>query len=175
MIPALSSDHGYLPVGRYAATRDEVIDRFVLHEDFDGSSTRQALWDEWELHLMFVEAALGTMPRAWLAGSFVTQKAEPADVDVFYGFPADWYDRLDQQDVDSLADLLEHSWCRSHGMRVDAYAVRLPDSVHFDDLRAGQLSARNIQAFQSLGLYDEIWQRSRSGIAVRRGYLEVQL
>ncbi|MFD8785979.1 DUF6932 family protein [Kitasatospora sp. NPDC059599] len=175
MIPPLNSDHGYLPVGRYGATQSEIQSRFVDHEDFRGNVLRRDLWNEWQNHLILMEAALGTMPRVWLAGSFVSATVEPADVDVFYGVPPTCWDRLSSDDLEDLNNLWTAGWCRSHSMRVDAYGTRLVSEVHFDDLTPGRMGDDNLRAIQSLGLYDEIWHRTRLGSSVRRGYLEVQL
>lgn len=120
-----------------------------------------------------------------MAGSFVSSKLDPSDVDVFYGFDPDAYDALDSDDLLYVGQLCARESCiKRFKMRVDAYFTRLPDHLQVDDLRPGQMSERNLQAFQSLGLYDEIWQRARrippgrDGNAtprelIRRGYLEV--
>jgi hypothetical protein len=156
-------------------------------DEFSDSLNRSLLWEQWTTHVLLLEALMGREPRTWMAGSFVSSKIDPSDVDVFYGFDAGAFDALEGDDLVYLEQLCTRELCIKHfDLKVDAYFTRLPDRLPIDDLRPQRLSARNLQAFQSLGLYDEIWQRPRHGVSdgsadaaaqdlVRRGYLEVQL
>lgn len=187
MIPPLDPNTGLLPAGRYLACADEVRDRFVATEPFSESLSRAGLWTDWTTHVQLLEALLGREPRTWMAGSFISSKIEPSDIDVFYGFDPSAYDSLENQDLAYLDRLCTRESCiKDFGLRIDAYFTRLPDHMPVDDLRPQQMGAHNLRAFQSLGLYDEIWQRGRrvpmEGSAnisernpIRRGYLEVRL
>lgn len=187
MIPPLDPLTGLLPAGRYLASADEVRSTFVSAHAFSASESRPNLWEQWMTHVRLLEALIGREPRVWMAGSFVSSKLDPSDVDVFYGFDAEAFDALDSEDLVYVEQLCTRESCIKHfNLRIDAYFTRLPDHLPVDDLRPQRMGGRNLQAFQSLGLYDEIWQRARrilptgsAGVATqdltRRGYLEVQL
>ena len=67
--------HGYLPEGVHDTTVEELRERFVFNE------TRRALWDklrpfhEWVL-------TTGAFSYAYIDGGFITNKAQPQDIDV---------------------------------------------------------------------------------------------
>ncbi|CAN5800700.1 hypothetical protein BH20ACT7_BH20ACT7_20560 [soil metagenome] len=70
---------GNLPEGRHPASVQDV--RKVLVDGFASSRTRSAIFDYWSHHR---EALLELVEvhRQWLAGSFTSDKPDPADVDV---------------------------------------------------------------------------------------------
>lgn len=73
MIPEFN-EHGYLPAGIHAATLEEIDERFGT-----GSEIRQV---QFESFRWLVETALrADVKRILLNGSFVTDVAEPNDVD----------------------------------------------------------------------------------------------
>ncbi len=117
------------------------------------------------------------MTRIWLAGSFVSGKLDPSDIDLAYLIDADAYRGVTEPDeIADLANLSDREWCVKHGMRIDAYLLSLPATVDFRDLgTVGAMAAGDSEVFQMLGLYDEIWQRCRAGHRQRRGYVEVAL
>ncbi|WP_213934648.1 DUF6932 family protein [Rhodococcus sp. B50] len=88
MIPATDPMSGYLPVGRYTCTLEEVQRVFVEDSQFAGSVTRRKLFAglvrymaEWER----LEDMVGTsdvLRRIWVGGSFTSAKLDPDDVDV---------------------------------------------------------------------------------------------
>ncbi|MEW2136236.1 hypothetical protein AB0892_06440 [Streptomyces sp. NPDC005409] len=102
-------------------------------------------------------------------------KLDPSDVDVAYLLDASVYGAVsDPDDLVDVANLGDREWCVKHGMRIDAYVLSLPATVNFNDLGVvGAMAAGDSEVFQILGLYDEIWQRTR--YTRRRGYLEVSL
>lgn len=183
--PAARSSYGAAACGRYLATCEDVQAAFVTCEAFAGSPRRAELWDQWVKHTTLIEALVGRTPRVWMAGSFISAKQDPRDIDVFYGIEPAAYDSLDEDDLADLERLCERGACIKHfDLTIDAYFTRLPDPLPVDDLRPARMGQHNLQAFQSLGLYDEIWQRARlaapsggPGAAgrepARRGYLEV--
>lgn len=65
---------GFLAVGIHTATWEEVVERF-------GFNKRRALMLE-RLHMALVHFADAGCQRAYLAGSFVSTKPEPGDLDV---------------------------------------------------------------------------------------------
>ncbi|MFD8809909.1 DUF6932 family protein [Streptomyces sp. NPDC059627] len=171
------------PPGRFPLTWDEVESELVKADNFAGSSTRGGLLEELRFHFALVEMATGAVGRLWLAGSFVSGKLDPEDVDVTYLIPPDAYARAvtDADIVDDLDNLGTKDWCVRHDMRVDAYVLRLPETEDFHALGVtGAMAPDDHKVFEDLGVYDEIWQRCRSGQngiprEARRGYVEVLL
>ncbi|CAM5543196.1 hypothetical protein GCM10010329_27600 [Streptomyces spiroverticillatus] len=181
-LPLLDNTTGLLPPGRYAADLQMLKSIFVSGPGFAGSTTRAELWNEWENHRSTVEAMTGNIARIWIAGSFISSTLNPQDIDVTYLIPPDAYDQMDSETVDFLDQLTDRAWCVSHDMRIDSYALRLPDEMEFWTITPSLLTPESSQAFRDIGLYDEIWQRTRAnshgpGYAgkLRRGYVEVQL
>ncbi|MFE6287828.1 DUF6932 family protein [Streptomyces sp. NPDC057877] len=171
------------PPGRFPLAWEEVESELVKAECFADSSTRPDLMSELRMHFALVEIATGAVGRIWLAGSFVSRKINPEDVDVTYLIPSDAYGRAteDPDTVDELDNLGTKDWCVRHGMRVDAYVLRLPETADFQALGvAGAMAAGDHKVFEELGVHDEIWQRCRRGEngvpdGTRRGYVEVLL
>ncbi|MFE6976311.1 DUF6932 family protein [Streptomyces sp. NPDC057682] len=168
---------GVRPPGRYLMTLDEVEHALVRAPAWEASSTRPGLWGEFMTHRALTECAFGSVARMWLAGSFVSGKLDPNDIDLAYLIDADTYARIiEPDDIADLANLSDREWCVKHGMRIDAYLLSLPATVDFQDLgTVGAMAPGDGEIFQTLGLYDEIWQRCRLGQGVRRGYVEVAL
>lgn len=176
-LPPFDPDTLCPPPGRYPMTWDEVEHTLVRGEPFRDSSTRLGLWTELQAHRTAVECLFGGVRRIWLAGSFVSGKLDPSDVDLAYLIDADVFGAITEpDDIADLANLADREWCVKHGMRVDAYILSLPATVDFKDLGlVGAMAAGDTEVFQLLGLYDEIWQRCRTGAGQRRGYVEVSL
>ncbi|MGW4750464.1 DUF6932 family protein [Streptomyces sp. NPDC004290] len=180
-LPAFDPTTECPPPGRFPMTWDEVESELVKAVCFEGSSTRPALLQELRTHFAMVELATGAVGRLWLAGSFVSGKRDPEDIDVTYLIPPDAYTRAitDPDTVDYLDNLGTRDWCVRHRMRVDAYVLRLPETADFSALGVtGAMAPGDRKVFEDLGLYDEIWQRCRSGQkgipdGARRGYVEV--
>lgn len=182
-LPAFDPVTGYLPPGRFPMTWDEVEDRLVSADRFGQSTSRQDLYSQLEVHRSLVELATGAIGRLWLAGSFVSAKADPGDIDVTYLIPPDAYDRVDADPdtADQLDNLGTRDWCVLNDMWIDAYVLRLPETMTFRDLGVtGAMAKGDHEVFRRLGIYDEIWQRCREGTnnvpaGTRRGYVEVLL
>jgi len=182
LLPPLDQETGWLPCGRYHSGLDELHTRFVAAEAYAAGSRRKELWSQWEQHRILMDTFTGGIERAWLAGSFVTSKLEPSDIDLVYLLPAKEYDRLEAEDFGYLDQLTDPQWCREQGMYIDAFLLRVPGESEFWRLTPESLSDADRSSFLRLGIYDEIWQRARNGTQVnthkaadRRGYVEVQL
>ncbi|WP_432096017.1 DUF6932 family protein [Streptomyces sp. bgisy100] len=162
--------------GRYPMAWDELESSLVQAAAFRESSTRTGLWAELVQHKALVECKFGSVSRIWLAGSFVSSKLDPSDVDVTYLVDARVHGSVtEQDDIADLANLSDRDWCVKHGMRIDAYILSLSATTDFDSLGVtGAMAPGDAEVFQELGLYDEIWQRCRVK-GQRRGYLEVWL
>ncbi|WP_409059678.1 DUF6932 family protein [Streptomyces sp. SYP-A7185] len=176
-LPPFASDTQCPPPGRYPMTWEEVEYSLVRAAAWKASSTRPGLWVELQSHRALVECLFGSVTRIWLAGSFVSGKLDPSDIDLAYLIDADAYRGVTEPDeIADLANLSDREWCVKHGMRIDAYLLSLPATVDFRDLgTVGAMAAGDSEVFQMLGLYDEIWQRCRAGHRQRRGYVEVAL
>ena len=91
------------------------------------------------------------------------------------------YDRLDRETLSYLDDLTERGWCVEHGMRVDAYLLRLPEALPVSQMLPRLLSQGASESFRDMGLYDEVWQCTKPAAInetpgeTRRGYVEVLL
>lgn len=82
---------GNLPPGRHEVTEEEIDERLV--RAFTTSTTRTAIFQYWRQH----RAALGELVAVrcqWLDGSFVTDKTDPADVDIVTVIDGPSFDRL---------------------------------------------------------------------------------
>lgn len=176
-LPPFVADTLCPPPGRYPMSWEEVEQSLVRAAALEASSTRSGLWAELQSHRALVECLYGSVARIWLAGSFVSGKLNPSDVDLAYLIDADVYGRVTEpDDIADLANLSNREWCVKHGMRIDAYLLSLPATVDFRDLgTVGAMAAGDSEVFQTLGLYDDIWQRCRPGHGHRRGYVEVAL
>ncbi|EME96541.1 hypothetical protein H340_30943 [Streptomyces mobaraensis NBRC 13819 = DSM 40847] len=173
---------GLLPPGRHTADLGQLRAAFVDAPCFSDADERKLLWDEWECHRGALEAVAGEISRLWVAGSFVSAKEDPGDIDVTYLLRAEVHDRLDREALGMLDDLTDRGWCADHGMRVDASVLRLPEDMPVWRMARDTLPSPANDSFRDIGLYDEIWQRTRSpkGVegevwSLRRGYVEVLL
>ncbi|MFD3416763.1 DUF6932 family protein [Streptomyces decoyicus] len=175
-LPPFTSDVNCPPPGRYPMVWDELESSLVQAPAFQGSSTRSALWTELVAHRVMVECKFGSVSRIWLAGSFVSGKLDPSDIDVSYLVDARVHGAVtEQEDIADLGNLTDREWCVKHGMRIDASILRLPATTDFKSLGVtGAMAPGDTEVFQMLGLYDEIWQRCRDE-GHRRGYVEVWL
>ncbi|WP_075891245.1 DUF6932 family protein [Actinomyces provencensis] len=86
-IPVLDAA-GMLPPGRFLTTLDEVEDRFVANATFGGSATRRTIWGgfleyigAWRAAEESTAAPGRALLGVWLAGSFISAKIDPSDLD----------------------------------------------------------------------------------------------
>lgn len=95
MVPPLDAATGLLCLRRHHVTLDAVKAHYVDAPEFCSSATRHEIWADFE---DATEVFRGIRPTAyvWIAGSFVTNKLDPDDLDLIY-----WCeDRL----VDAVSD-----------------------------------------------------------------------
>jgi hypothetical protein len=87
VIPAHNAVTESLPPGRYLSSFDEIEDRFVVHDDFADSDTRVRNWAGLNRYIGAWNEAEDQVGQRlliglWIAGSFVTLKKNPSDIDV---------------------------------------------------------------------------------------------
>ena len=102
-IPDFDGD-GYLPEGVYPCTEEGLDSRFV--QPYAGSSTRQDIYDGFMRWRCDVRPLIDGITQ-WVDGSFVTNKVDPADIDVVSFCDTDYYNTLDEQtqaEIDRLLD-----------------------------------------------------------------------
>lgn len=168
MVPIPTLEAGNVPLGRWACTVEEVENMYVQ------PGTREDLWSDWTTLTGALRALVGTVPAAWLSGSFISEKEHPGDIDCLYVIDTDDVLRvmngggLDASLLTSMArGQVKHTlglnvdsyileWCPTPGPRADA-----PDSYYL-----------------TRGYWDDFWGRLRNSdprleSLPRRGYLEV--
>ncbi|MGC5249617.1 DUF6932 family protein [Gordonia sp. DT219] len=182
-------ESGHLPPGRYRATLNEVYDRFVAHEDFAESTTRQDRFQDLSDYLgawRQVESTTKTalLRSLWLAGSFVSNKLNPKDIDltpIIDGVIADEIKGLPGSG--GVRKLSSDRMYVKKTFRIEPFPIRWHPIVHpFEselDLEVGEAAY-----LSDRGMMDDWWQRCRvgdedvptlEGCEARRGYLEVVL
>ena len=180
MIPPLTAA-GALPCGRFPATIVEVESAFVADPKWATSTTRQTVWDDWK---QITAQARKVVPVAavWIAGSFLTDKMDPDDLDVVY--------IIDSRQAAAVTSPLHKGFLSLlaqgdalrtlRGKRLDTFVINwVPDPD-------GQGAASGFPDYAaSRGYWDDLWQRRLSGpkhaprvpsdALPKRGYLEVIL
>jgi hypothetical protein len=180
VIPPLTAA-GALPRGRFPATIAEVESAFVSDPGWATSTTRQTVWDDWK---QITAQARKIVPVAavWMAGSFLTDKMDPDDLDVVY--------IIDARQAAAVASPLHKGFLSLlsqgdalrtlRGKRLDTFVINwVPDP---DGLGATP-GFSDYAGYR--GYWDDLWQRRLSGpkhalrvpsdALPKRGYLEVIL
>ncbi len=177
MIPKLNALTGLLPLGRHPCTQAEVEQSFVTAATFSSSTTRAAIWHDWQRASLLLQQAV-KVHAAWIGGSFTTKKVDPGDIDVTFLINGDDYRKRTPADKQVVA-LFAHSQVKSAlGLNVDTYTVSwhcVPDPALANGLHRTY--------FLDRGHWDDWWQRQRvtpkgeppiaEDTPPRRGYLEV--
>lgn len=182
MIPAFDVGASSMVTGRYAATLDEVRDRFVADAQFAGSSSRAPIWDEWQEATAALREVV-PVAQVWIAGSFTTTKLDPNDIDCLYWLDADLVEAAMSDDAaKNVIGLFAqpNALRNSFGLRIDSYVATwrsIPNPALGDHL--------DWKYYRDRGHWDDWWQRQRTGpqgsppgradSIQRRGYLEVTL
>lgn len=187
MIPEFNDETGTLPLGRYRATVPEIEDRFVTDEAWDDSSTRQEVFDHWlKAKGMLDDLDARLVECAWLAGSFVSSKMDPDDMDCLFILSADVFDGLPSNSARRrVLEFNKKDRIRDKtGLRVEPFVM--VRRVHPNPW-AREGGTVNEGAAKDLGIrgaWDDWWQRMRQtqdkdaaptleDASLVRGYLEV--
>lgn len=194
MIPDLVASTGHLPLGRYHATLDEVYARFVVHPDFDGSPTRQAIWEGFIGYLGAWGCLEDTMSpflggerlvlSTWLAGSFVSGKFDPHNLDLTVFLHGERMASCQGKPGMSQLKKLAH---RAGMLELFKVSPCLVPYHYFRSPFKQQIVGRpEVEEYVMLrGAFDDFWQRTRpDGVpkgeptpdtaTALRGYLEVE-
>lgn len=171
-IPLL--EDGRLPLGRWTATSREVEERFAGP---NSGTVRQEIWTEWLRLTEALQDVVGSVPAAWLSGSFFTNKPEPGDVDSVYVVESSSVMavlRAGGMKAQFLQAVASSRVRATFGLRVDSYVLEWVPTASPD---------RPVHAARYLsdrGYWDDLWSRERStdlrkDAIPSRGYLEVIL
>ncbi len=159
-------------MGRWVCTPDEVEAAFAPAN----SPHRRELWDHWSQLAEALRQAVGEVAACWLAGSYFTDKAQPADIDCVWVVDSQrWTAAINSGDPRLVAFLLataQGGLKNAYGLKVDSYLMEwMPTpGVGRDVSTEVYLGNR--------GYWDNLWVRMRDSDArlasvPRRGYLEV--
>lgn len=144
--------------------------------DDPSQARRQQVWGDWLTLTAALRSAVGAVPAAWLSGSFLTNKAEPGDVDCVYVVESSVLlaARVDAVRVRFLSVVARSEVKSAFGLLVDSYILEWMPKPGVGRTVAGD------EYLANRGYWDELWSRERSVDAredsvPRRGYVEVIL
>lgn len=178
---------GYLERGRHRLTEAEVHARFVGHAEFAASTTRQDIWDEYELGRDLLRSKV-RIHAIWIGGSFLTSKVDAKDMDALFILNGRDYRKLDAKDQQVVASFLPQqgplgTTVRGHGLSLlDSYLLFWSPWSPLDP----KWTPEHREYASWRGYWDDFWQRDRfnkpdgkpphwkDALPVR-GYLEVEL
>ena len=169
-IPALVGSS--LPLGRWHCELSEFEARFVTGK----SPARNEIWKHWKDLTSVLRSAVGHVAACWIAGSFVSDKVDPADIDCVYVIDSQLINAaLANTQVAQFLTLVAGSRLKAQGIRVDSYILPWdpPPGVRVTSPTESEYVWRR-------GYWDDLWGRQRDadprmGSLPRRGYLEVNL
>lgn len=165
---------GHLPMGRWVSSPDEVEAAFVA----DDSGVRPDIWAEWTTLRDALRSAVGAIASCWMAGSFLSDKRSPNDIDCLWIIDADLWDRALNSGNPRLAAFLLN--CAGNGVK-SAYGMRIDSFVLEWFPTPGPNRPPDAESYYGhRGYWDNLWVRmrdsdSRLDSIPRRGYLEVIL
>lgn len=165
---------GHLPMGRWVCTPEDVEEAFVASD----KGVRGQIWSDWTMLRDALRSALGELPACWMAGSFLSDKPIPGDIDVVWVVDAvRWSQVFNAADAHLRGFLLN---CANNGVKssyhlnVDSFVLEWMPTPGPD---------RPVGAepyYGNRGYWDNLWIRVRDAddrlsSIPRRGYLEVIL
>jgi hypothetical protein len=190
VIPPRDPASGCIPPGRYAADLPEVHREFVEPFAANPASVRQVLWRQFENYLYDWElaeerAGVKILLGLWFAGSFITTKAEPNDIDLTVIYDGAVMSEMEgkpgSRDLRKLAGLRHRDDAtRKYGLQVFPIPWRSIGST----LHTEKLTWHETQYLVKLGALDDFWQRKPPEVKAApvaplvkadRGYVEVML
>jgi len=161
-------------MGRWACTPDEVEAAFVEPD----TGVREAIWADWIALRDALRSAVGEIAACWMAGSFLSDKPVPGDIDCLWVVDAQlWMRALNAGNPALSAFLLTCAGGDvkgTYGLKVDSYVLEWMPSP------GPQRPVGAEPYYGNRGYWDNLWVRVRDSdqrldSVPRRGYLEVIL
>ncbi|GAA1834516.1 DUF6932 family protein [Actinomadura chokoriensis] len=194
IVPGFRPD-GHLPQGRYRVDMAQAYDLLVGHERFATSRTRGPLWDGLTSYLLMFEGlqeryaelvdGRELISLLWLAGSYVSAKLDPGDIDVTVFTNAEVVDLIKgKPGAKWLMDAF-HREKMGEKYKLDPFQVSYRAVPHAFNVTG--MTPLEAGYFRDRGRYDDWWQRLHPSDTVdkqaptmdscmaARGYLEVTL
>jgi len=163
-IPALTNMLGFdekvLPLGTHLATPPEIGAFFVA--GFGSSVTRSDVFDGWKRFRAFIRGIIPGIEKEFVNGSFVTERADPNDIDLSLWVHADVLDALPADTQSFLISLFEPKSGRAYlkqEFRCDPYLVAFCDVGH----------PRYLE-FVHMKRINELWAKYKDPNGLFRGY-----
>lgn len=170
-LPSLRGD--FLPHGRWACSSADVEAAFVTGH----GPERAEIWADWLTALALLKELVGSVPAAWLSGSFLSSKPVPGDIDSVFIVDTDAllaaHQALPPEDWEIVLALTAGNGAKSQlGLNVDSYILEwhptpTPQSI----------SPQEYYFYR--GYWDDLWVRAKEPSNLRlesiprRGYVEV--
>ena len=146
-IPPLTSS-GDLPRGRFCASVAEFEKRFVADGAYEGSTTREQVWTDFNDLVDLIRLLKVRIPAVFVGGGFVTSSLNPTDIDAAIFVDTSKIAR--PETFGRIADYVSDPKM-DRGLRVDAFVIPWhPDGTQHGGHRE-YLPAR--------GSWDDFWQR----------------
>lgn len=169
-LPPLAAT-GLLPPGRFVCSPTDVEAAFVAGRD----PARQSLWFDWLQLTSLLRTVVGSVPAAWLSGSFLTSKPVPGDIDCLYIVDVDHVraamaDRARARVLDVIA---RNEVKAAFNLNVDSFVLEWCPVP-------GAAGTAPPLYYQHRGYWDDLWVRHRdpdprTESLPRRGFLEVTI
>lgn len=165
MLPQLTAE-GYLPLGRWPATMQEVKERFATPQ-----GVRTEIWDDY-LRLLEALREAVEVPAVWLSGSFFSAKSLPGDLDCVFHIEANQLPTVGSDPLKvSLLNIVANNETKP------MLDLKLDTFVLVRDVTAGP-GLSDERYLSTRGYWDDLWSRVKStdprqDVLPRRGYLEV--
>lgn len=185
MIPALEPTTLSLPLGRYGCTLNELKQRYVEDQAFVGSTTRNALFQDFlAAGTMLDQISKDLVEMVWVGGSFVTGTQNPDDIDCTFIISGPMFRALPSNSQrHKVMKFNSKGWLRSKlNLRVESFIlVREPIA---NPWQGAGLHADAVDYLSVRGAWDDWWMRVRTNpdktapptiedAEPKRGYLEV--
>lgn len=161
--------NGSISRGRWVGDLTTIEETYVKGR----SDYHLKLWSEWKQVKDLLKGVLGTLPAAWLSGSFFTDKAQPSDIDCVFIVDQRTLSKVTDMQHLAFLEIVSKSQVRRYlNLRVDSYIMEWRP---WQGVSAG----RELDSIlRRRGYWDEFWARMKDDdptIAAlpRRGYLEV--
>lgn len=166
ILPALipgPDGHAVLPPGRWTCTRSEFESTFVRPD----VAVRRRLIEDLDTYADLQQRHGLVVSTYWIAGSFVSSKASPGDIDVTAVI-----DGAASTPASGALDWMtpKHKW--QHQIHPDAGRLLRVDGYSITKVPDGHPALDDY--YRLRGYWDDWWQRCRvTGAKLARGYAEV--